>query len=75
MWLREATFYLLANLLNFYFGNPFVRCIPFRYRNSDEIGDADPKKIVEVLMINSPSGPGLLFPKVHSFTFYWSLKR
>ncbi|KAJ0980972.1 hypothetical protein J5N97_009227 [Dioscorea zingiberensis] len=34
-------------------------CIPFRYRDSDE----GPKKIVEVLMINSQSGPGLLFPK------------
>ncbi|CAA2991977.1 nudix hydrolase 16, mitochondrial [Olea europaea subsp. europaea] len=30
-------------------------CIPYRYRDSE--------KIVEVLMINSPSGPGLLFPK------------
>ncbi|XP_015894731.1 nudix hydrolase 16, mitochondrial [Ziziphus jujuba] len=38
-------------------------CIPFRYRNSDDNRDAGSKKIVEVLMINSPSGPGLLFPK------------
>ncbi|GKV39640.1 hypothetical protein SLEP1_g47385 [Rubroshorea leprosula] len=38
-------------------------CIPFRYRNSDVTGDVDSKKVVEVLMINSPSGPGLLFPK------------
>ncbi|KAM7265515.1 hypothetical protein ACFE04_003198 [Oxalis oulophora] len=35
-------------------------CIPFRYRDSD---DSDNEKIVEVLMINSTSGPGLLFPK------------
>ncbi|PQQ17492.1 nudix hydrolase 16 mitochondrial isoform X2 [Prunus yedoensis var. nudiflora] len=38
-------------------------CIPFRYKNSDETGDANSEKIIEVLMINSPSGPGLLFPK------------
>ncbi|XP_050234296.1 nudix hydrolase 16, mitochondrial [Mercurialis annua] len=38
-------------------------CIPFRYRNYDENGDANAEKIVEVLMINSTSGPGLLFPK------------
>ncbi|CAL9069466.1 unnamed protein product, partial [Musa banksii] len=40
-------------------------CIPFRYRNCDDTSDAkpDPEKEVEVLMINSPSGPGLLFPK------------
>ncbi|KAI4332961.1 hypothetical protein L6164_017826 [Bauhinia variegata] len=38
-------------------------CIPFRYRNSDECEDSSCEKIVEVLMINSPSGPGLLFPK------------
>ncbi|XP_010547362.1 PREDICTED: nudix hydrolase 16, mitochondrial-like [Tarenaya hassleriana] len=37
-------------------------CIPFRYRNPDH-GDSDSKKIIEVLMISSPSGPGLLFPK------------
>ncbi|GAV69412.1 NUDIX domain-containing protein [Cephalotus follicularis] len=36
-------------------------CIPFRYRDSDESSNTN--KIVEVLMINSPSGPGLLFPK------------
>ncbi|GLT81054.1 hypothetical protein SLA2020_524620 [Shorea laevis] len=38
-------------------------CIPFRLRCSDESGDADTEKIVELLMINSTSGPGLLFPK------------
>ncbi|XP_021683178.2 nudix hydrolase 16, mitochondrial isoform X2 [Hevea brasiliensis] len=38
-------------------------CIPFRYRNYYENGDTDAEKIVEVLMINSTSGPGLLFPK------------
>ncbi|OAY75487.1 Nudix hydrolase 16, mitochondrial, partial [Ananas comosus] len=38
-------------------------CIPFRYRGFDETCD-DKVKAVEVLMINSQSGPGLLFPKV-----------
>ncbi|KAL0334371.1 UNVERIFIED_CONTAM: Nudix hydrolase 16, mitochondrial [Sesamum angustifolium] len=38
-------------------------CIPFRYRNVEEDGDGNSEKIVEVLMINSTSGPGLLFPK------------
>ncbi|CAN1781259.1 Nudix hydrolase 16, mitochondrial [Linum perenne] len=38
-------------------------CIPFRYREFDENGDNDVGKVVEVLMINSTSGPGLLFPK------------
>lgn len=51
----------------------FDRCIPFRYKNSDETGDANSEKIIEVLMINSPSGPGLLFPKVF-LVFCWNLK-
>jgi len=34
-------------------------CIPFRYRHIKD----EQKKLVEVLMINSQSGPGLLFPK------------
>ncbi|XP_021744500.1 nudix hydrolase 16, mitochondrial-like isoform X2 [Chenopodium quinoa] len=38
-------------------------CIPFRYRNSAESDGTESEKIVEVLMINSTSGPGLLFPK------------
>jgi len=38
-------------------------CIPFRYRNSEESDGTESEKIVEVLMINSTSGPGLLFPK------------
>ncbi|KAL9411482.1 hypothetical protein AB3S75_045142 [Citrus x aurantiifolia] len=45
-------------------------CIPFKYRNrnceegdGDGDGDGRSEKIVEVLMINSTSGPGLLFPK------------
>ncbi|KAF5446012.1 hypothetical protein F2P56_031677 [Juglans regia] len=38
-------------------------CIPFRHRNSEGSEDANIGKIVEVLMINSTSGPGLLFPK------------
>ncbi|XP_078149462.1 nudix hydrolase 16, mitochondrial-like [Carex rostrata] len=33
-------------------------CIPFRYKNSVEN-----QKVLEVLMISSQSGPGLLFPK------------
>ncbi|EYU18631.1 hypothetical protein ABFS82_10G154400 [Erythranthe guttata] len=38
-------------------------CIPFKYTyvEDDECGTSE--KIVEVLMINSTSGPGLLFPK------------
>lgn len=39
-------------------------CIPFRYRNLEDDDCGTPEKIVEVLMINSTSGPGLLFPKV-----------
>ncbi|KAL6509018.1 Nudix hydrolase 16, mitochondrial [Orobanche gracilis] len=39
-------------------------CIPFRYRNVKEDGNNTSGKIVEVLMINSTSGPGLLFPKL-----------
>lgn len=42
----------------------FLRCIPFRYRNSEEVGESNSGKVVEVLMISSSSGPGLLFPKV-----------
>ncbi|KAL8171473.1 hypothetical protein V2J09_023277 [Rumex salicifolius] len=38
-------------------------CIPFRYKNSDENSDGDSSKTVEVLMINSVNGSGLLFPK------------
>ncbi|KAL2226037.1 nudix hydrolase 16, mitochondrial isoform X1 [Sesamum indicum] len=38
-------------------------CIPFKYRNVEENGDEATEQIVEVLMINSTSGPGLLFPK------------
>ncbi|KAG2372511.1 nudix hydrolase 16, mitochondrial-like isoform X2 [Vigna umbellata] len=38
-------------------------CVPFRYRDgNDGCGDSS-EKTVEVLMINSTSGPGLLFPK------------
>ncbi|KAG4974552.1 hypothetical protein JHK87_031373 [Glycine soja] len=37
-------------------------CVPFRYKE-DGCGDSCSEKIVEVLMINSTSGPGLLFPK------------
>ncbi|KAL3327098.1 hypothetical protein AABB24_037674 [Solanum stoloniferum] len=38
-------------------------CIPFRFRYGEQNGDNTSEKIVEVLMINSTSGPGLLFPK------------
>ncbi|XP_066398859.1 nudix hydrolase 16, mitochondrial-like [Miscanthus floridulus] len=39
-------------------------CIPFRYREiNDEASDDEQKKLVEVLIISSQSGPGLLFPK------------
>ncbi|KAL5995224.1 Nudix hydrolase 16, mitochondrial [Asimina triloba] len=38
-------------------------CIPFKYRDSDEDCESKSEKVVEVLMINSQSGPGLLFPK------------
>ncbi|TMW98555.1 hypothetical protein EJD97_003873 [Solanum chilense] len=38
-------------------------CIPFRFRDMEQNGDDTSEKIVEVLMINSTSGPGLLFPK------------
>ncbi|KAL8555250.1 hypothetical protein ACS0TY_003165 [Phlomoides rotata] len=38
-------------------------CIPYRYRHLDENCCDNSNKVVEVLMINSPSGPGLLFPK------------
>lgn len=40
------------------------RCIPFRYINSEEDGKSESGKVVQVLMISSSSGPGLLFPKV-----------
>ncbi|XP_021908597.1 nudix hydrolase 16, mitochondrial isoform X2 [Carica papaya] len=38
-------------------------CIPFKYRSSIENDEGASEKVVEVLMINSTSGPGLLFPK------------
>ncbi|XP_051138549.1 nudix hydrolase 16, mitochondrial isoform X2 [Andrographis paniculata] len=38
-------------------------CVPFRFRNVNDDGNGTSNKIVEVLMINSTSGPGLLFPK------------
>lgn len=64
------TIYVTFLLIN---SNFFDRCIPFKYRNRnceegdcDGDGDGGSEKIVEVLMINSTSGPGLLFPKVPS---------
>jgi hypothetical protein len=41
-------------------------CIPFRYVNSDKDGNSESGKVIQVLMISSSSGPGLLFPKVQS---------
>ncbi|ERN05189.1 nudix hydrolase 16, mitochondrial [Amborella trichopoda] len=38
-------------------------CIPYRYRTSNETSGDKSNDSVEVLMINSQSGPGLLFPK------------
>jgi len=38
-------------------------CIPFRYVNSDKDGNSESGKVIQVLMISSSSGPGLLFPK------------
>ncbi|XP_052208035.1 nudix hydrolase 16, mitochondrial-like [Diospyros lotus] len=38
-------------------------CIPYKYRDNEENSDANSERVVEVLMISSPSGPGLLFPK------------
>ncbi|KAK3124761.1 hypothetical protein QOZ80_7BG0592250 [Eleusine coracana subsp. coracana] len=39
-------------------------CIPFRYKYyNDKISHDEQKKLVEVLMIDSQSGPGLVFPK------------
>ncbi|KAL3639675.1 Nudix hydrolase 16, mitochondrial [Castilleja foliolosa] len=38
-------------------------CIPFRCSNVNGDGDGTSEKIVEVLMINSTGGPGLVFPK------------
>ncbi|KAL2501892.1 Nudix hydrolase 16 [Forsythia ovata] len=37
-------------------------CIPFKYSNVEENG-GDTSKNVEILMISSTSGPGLVFPK------------
>ncbi|XP_002323248.3 nudix hydrolase 16, mitochondrial [Populus trichocarpa] len=38
-------------------------CIPFKYRSFADNEDGKSEKVVEVLMINANSGPGLLFPK------------
>lgn len=62
----------MTKMLHFWLSN---RCIPFRYRDSDFDSDEKPKKVVEVLMISSTSGPGLLFPKVcmqHIALFFFS---
>nr|GMC90373.1 nudix hydrolase 16, mitochondrial-like [Ipomoea batatas] len=44
-------------------GRQQQRCIPFKFRDVEENGGDISRKVVEVLMINSTSGPGLLFPK------------
>lgn len=66
IWWKVYPFYPTKFLKKF----SIVRCIPFRYRKSDEGGEATSEKIVEVLMINSPSGPGLLFPKVYIILYF-----
>ncbi|KAF7804008.1 nudix hydrolase 16, mitochondrial [Senna tora] len=38
-------------------------CIPFKYRSPAETSDGGSQKILEVLMISSASGHGLVFPK------------
>ncbi|KAF8043658.1 hypothetical protein BT93_A1850 [Corymbia citriodora subsp. variegata] len=38
-------------------------CVPFKYRSAVEHGNGVYHRDVEVLMINSTSGPSLLFPK------------
>ncbi|KAM2227500.1 hypothetical protein ACFXTI_014299 [Malus domestica] len=38
-------------------------CIPFKYRNTGENSDGTYERVVEVLMISTTSGPGLVFPK------------
>uniref|UniRef100_A0A803MMY4 Nudix hydrolase domain-containing protein n=1 Tax=Chenopodium quinoa TaxID=63459 RepID=A0A803MMY4_CHEQI len=49
---------------NFPFGDLALEwCIPFRYRNGEDNSNDDLESNIEVLMINSQSGPGLLFPK------------
>ncbi|KAG6413690.1 hypothetical protein SASPL_126404 [Salvia splendens] len=41
-------------------------CIPFRHRTMKDDDGGTNENIIEVLMINSTGGPGLLFPKVGS---------
>ena len=43
----------------------YGRCIPFKYCDGNGTSDND----VEVLMINSTSGRGLLFPKAYTIFF------
>ncbi|KAI0504354.1 hypothetical protein KFK09_015306 [Dendrobium nobile] len=49
-------------------------CIPFRYKISDNVVSSKPEKTIEVLMINSQSGPGLLFPKDFLGYYYFRSK-
>lgn len=48
------------------------RCIPFKYRNTGENSDGAYEKVVEVLMISTTRGPGLVFPKVEFIPFHVS---
>lgn len=54
--------------------SPVCRCIPFRYRYSEENDGKISEKNVDVLMITSTSGPGLLFPKVCIRVINYDLK-
>lgn len=60
----DIDIFIILFILHLLTHGTFHRCIPFKYRDWDDGTDDEPKKIVEVLMINSQSGPGLLFPKV-----------
>lgn len=37
------------------------RCVPYRYRNTEEASSID--EVIEVLVINAQNGKGMLFPK------------
>ncbi|KAK4392525.1 Nudix hydrolase 16, mitochondrial [Sesamum angolense] len=58
-WVKELGFLFDRGNVDFGFGILFIGLS----RNVEEDGDGNSEKIVEVLMINSTSGPGLLFPK------------
>lgn len=72
----DLFFVLWSTLFSWKIYEKFIcRCIPFRYRSCDESDGTESEKIVEVLMINSTSGPGLLFPKVFvAYSLYYLLE-